>query len=317
MRRALLLLALAACVPKGQHEITSVQLSATRTALSAQVQQCAADQQAAEARVAELEAEIALRQAQLDEIVARHALDEEAFARHAADLVAVLAEVEALKAERDHLLSLVPKRARPETPAGAPAAAAVEAAVAAALRDSHAHDVDEARTAAAHEAVVGAFAALVAEGKAEVEPRGSGTVVRFPTSLLFQEGFTTLSPRGAVVVSAAAEALAGLPGRRVVVEGHTDDAPIHSAAWPSNWERGFSRAVAVLRALEAAGVPALSVASYADTRPLVPHDREGAAARNDRVELLVEVDPGLLEAFPTSAPEEEEEEEEEEAAPAP
>lgn len=314
----MLLLTLLGCVPKGKHEITTVQLSATRTALSAQVQRCAADQNAADEQIAALEAQIALRQAQLDEIAARHAIDEEAFAELGRQIAAALEELAALREERDRLLALVPKRSLPRAPETTePADAELATTVSEALQTLHEHRVDEARIAARHDEVVAAFAPLVEQGRAEVEARGRGTVVRIRTSLLFQEGFTTLSPRGAAIVADAAEALSSLPGRWVVVEGYTDDRPMHTAEWPSNWERGFSRAAAVLRALEASGVPQpLSAASYGDTRPVVPNDAPGAADLNDRVQLFVRTDPGLLDVFsPTPPPPEEPEPAPEEGTP--
>lgn len=298
MTRAVLLLALVGCVPKGKHEITTVQLSATRMALSAQVQRCATDQTASDQRIAELEAEIALRQAQLDEIAARHALDEHTFDAYARQIVEAEALIRALRAERDRLAALVPKRAVPAPAEAPPPDPDLAGRLAAALEDSHAHDVDTERVAARKAEVVAAFAPLVAQGRAQLLTRGDGIVVRIRTSLLFQEGFVTLSPRGSTIVADAAEALRSLPGRRVVVEGHTDDRPLHTAEWPSNWERGFSRAAAVLRALEAAGVPEpMSAASYAATRPVVPHGAEGATDLNDRVELYVDMDPALPRAF--------------------
>lgn len=284
---------LSACVPKGRHELTEVQLDATRTALSARAAQCAADGQACEATVAALEAEISARQAQLDELARREALRDAEIVRLEALRVGLAAELEALAAE------LAKKgKAPPPQPAetvGGRAVADIAAAVGEHLRET----IERERHAAARAETEAAFAALVAEGRAELATRGEAVVVRFPTALLFQEGFTTLSPRGEQVAQAAAEALSRLPGRTVTVEGHTDDAPVHTAEWPSNWERGFSRAVAVLRALEAAGAGTrLSAASFAATRPLGPDARQ-----NDRVELVVALDPELPTAFaPTPEP---------------
>ncbi|MCB9697092.1 MAG: OmpA family protein [Alphaproteobacteria bacterium] len=306
MTGALLLLSLLGCVPKGKHEITTVQLSATRTALSAQVQRCAADQNATDEQIAALETEIALRQAQLDEIAARNLLHEEHDAELNREITAALAELDAVRAERDRLLTLVPKRSLPKEGTEVPPVVdeGLAATVAAALQVQHERRVDEIRVAERHAEVVAAFQPLVEQGRAEVEARGRGTIVRIRTSLLFQEGFTTLSPRGATIVAEAAEALSTLPGRWVVVEGYTDDRPVHTAEWSSNWERGFSRAVAVLRALEASGVTQpLSAASYADTRPVVPNDAPDAADLNDRVQLFVRTDPGLLDAFAPTPPE--------------
>ena len=83
---------------------------------------------------------------------------------------------------------------------------------------------------------------------------------------------------------------------QVTVEGHTDDAPIHSAQFPSNWELSTARASAVVHFFLDAGVAPsrLRAAGYADTFPLVPNrDAAGRAipenqARNRRVVIKLE-----------------------------
>ena len=74
----------------------------------------------------------------------------------------------------------------------------------------------------------------------------------------------------------------------VAIEGHTDNIPISSTYYPSNWELSSARATAVLRYLvEKKGIPAkrLMAVGYADTRPLVPNDTPENRAKNRRVEF--------------------------------
>ena len=305
------------CVPRGRHEIVEVQLQATRTALSARTAQGIVDTAEADAREAALHEEIARRQLQLDELLARAALTDAELASLQAERVGLLDAIAGLEAELAEVRKRVPApRKRGRAPAPAPEPIAPEAAATLAraevleeLKVHHAAELERQRLESAQVATMAAFAGLLAEGRVAVEPRGTAAVVRIPTALLFQEGNTTLSPRGAQIVAAASEALAAVPGRRVTVEGHTDDAPVHAAEFASNWERGFSRAMAVLRGLEGSGA-ALSAASFAGTRPLAANDTEEGRERNQRVELLIEVDPGVLTAFEATPPPEPEEEEE-------
>ena len=151
-----------------------------------------------------------------------------------------------------------------------------------------------ARADEAHTAAAAAFQPLADAGHAEVLRVGDDTVVRIATHLLFQEGWTTLSPRGEQIALAAAEALQQIPGRRVAIEAHTDDRPVHSAAFASNWEKGFGRAVALLRVFEAANVHAtLSATSHAGSRPLVEGRTDAAQKRNRRVEIIIGTDSTL------------------------
>ncbi len=74
----------------------------------------------------------------------------------------------------------------------------------------------------------------------------------------------------------------------LMVEGHTDDLPIHTAQYPSNWELSTARAISAMRYLVEHGVPtgSVGVAGYADTRPVEPNDSQVARAKNRRVEFV-------------------------------
>jgi chemotaxis protein MotB len=78
----------------------------------------------------------------------------------------------------------------------------------------------------------------------------------------------------------------------VRVEGHTDDRPIHTARFRSNWDLSTSRATAVLGVLaEEGGVPAvqLSAVGYAEFRPLVANDTKEGQQQNRRVDIVIKV----------------------------
>jgi chemotaxis protein MotB len=78
--------------------------------------------------------------------------------------------------------------------------------------------------------------------------------------------------------------------RYVRVEGHTDNVPIRTAQFPSNWELSAARAVIVVRVLsELYGVPTghLSAVGHADTRPVIENLTPQARAKNRRVEIII------------------------------
>jgi chemotaxis protein MotB len=116
-----------------------------------------------------------------------------------------------------------------------------------------------------------------------------GLVVNVVTDrVLFDLGQADLRGEGRAVLDAIAPALKGLPNR-VAVEGHTDNAPIHSPRFASNWELSTDRATTVLRYLIGHGLAAArsSAAGYADQRPLAPNDTTAHRARNRRVAIVV------------------------------
>lgn len=331
MSRSALTLLLAAsslgCVAKGRHELVEVQLEATRTALSARRAQCIVDQTVADEQAGSLRGEIAARQAQLDELTAQMTVRDGELDGLQAERLALLDRVASLEAEIAGLREALQKQSKKPIPPR-PTAGIVELGrpeVVAQIQAEFHRELDAQRHAKARDDAEAAFAAIVASGRAELLVRGEAAVVRIQTGMLFQEGFTTLSPRGQQLVADVKAALATLGPRRVTIEGHTDNEPVHTTEFPSNWDRGFSRGVAVLRGLEASDdeqpsnlvPPKLSVQTFGDTQPIAPNDTPEGRARNDRVELVIQVDPELVTAFPPTAPEEPPPEGEPEPTPAP
>ena len=72
------------------------------------------------------------------------------------------------------------------------------------------------------------------------------------------------------------------------IEGHTDNAPIRTARFPSNWELSASRAAEVARMLVTAGFPGekLSIEGFAQYRPKIPNDSPQSRAVNRRIETV-------------------------------
>ena len=131
-------------------------------------------------------------------------------------------------------------------------------------------------------------AGLGSSVKFRLDPRG--LVINIVTDgVLFDSGSAVLRPEGQRVLDQLAPALAALP-EPLSVEGHTDDRPIATAAFPSNWELSTARATTVLRYLtDVKGLnPArMTAAGYADQRPLVPNTDDANRALNRRVEIVV------------------------------
>ncbi len=290
--RWIVLGALAGCISKGKHELLEVQLDATRIAMSARALQSQEDLAALHAQLESQTQEIVLRRLQLEALLVEAELRDDRLQRVGAERVALLARIEHLQAQ---IAQLSEDRGAsdddPEAPSPEvePISERALAELTAQVRAQQIAEQEALWQARAHASAAEAFAQLIEAGHAELLRTPRATVIRIPTGRLFQEGWTTLSPRGEQIVAGAAEALAQIPGRSVSIEAHTDDRPVHSATFPSNWERGFSRALTVLRGLAAAGAPgSLSATSYAGTRPLSP---EASDEQNRRVELVIRTEP--------------------------
>lgn len=125
-------------------------------------------------------------------------------------------------------------------------------------------------------------------GALEVSDEVRRSVVTLGADALFVAGTAQLQPQQRERLRRIAKALGGLPGR-VEVIGHTDDQPVESLRFPSNWHLSRERAQAVAAALVEAGLPAARVRAEgrAETEPRVANDSAAARARNRRVEVLL------------------------------
>jgi chemotaxis protein MotB len=116
-----------------------------------------------------------------------------------------------------------------------------------------------------------------------------GLVISFKDTLLFSSGSDELTPEARGIIRQVGEALAKLPNY-IRVEGHTDNLPISTNRFPSNWELSVLRASNVVHVLhEEAGVPAdrLSIIGYGEHRPLVANDDSTSRAMNRRVDIVI------------------------------
>lgn len=115
-----------------------------------------------------------------------------------------------------------------------------------------------------------------------------GITLRIDDSLLFPSGDAVLTPQGKDVLENLITALEAFDGQ-VSVEGHTDNVPISTSRFPSNWELSASRAIAVVRHLEHQGIDVsrMRAVGYADTQPMESNATTKGRAANRRVELLL------------------------------
>ena len=107
-----------------------------------------------------------------------------------------------------------------------------------------------------------------------VEETLNGVTITSKGTLFFESGSADLKPQAAQVMAQLSDILmVRAKGFRVVVEGHTDDVPVLSKQFPSNWELSSSRAGTVVRLLESKGFPRADVRpmGLADTEPLLPN----------------------------------------------
>ncbi|MBI5746058.1 MAG: OmpA family protein [Nitrospirae bacterium] len=116
-----------------------------------------------------------------------------------------------------------------------------------------------------------------------------GTVIRIENSLAFETGQAEILPVFSEKLDKIADLIAALPNP-VQVEGHTDNIPIKTPAFPSNWELSTGRAMSIVRYFvdrHAMDPQRFSVAGYGEFRPIDTNDSPEGRAKNRRVEIVV------------------------------
>ena len=119
------------------------------------------------------------------------------------------------------------------------------------------------------------------------DPRG--LVVEVPEAGAFESGKAELSTDAARMMRRVAAMLVGLPNS-VRVEGHTDDAPIRTTKFASNWDLSTARATTVVAFLIAGGgvdPTRLSAAGYSQFKPRAGNHTAAGRTRNRRVDLVI------------------------------
>jgi len=138
-------------------------------------------------------------------------------------------------------------------------------------------------------------------------------VITLPSDFLFRSGEDQLQPRALQRLGPLFRKVKELKEHQrdlILVEGHTDNVPIHTRRFPTNWELSSARATNVAAFLRRVGLPEerLSIRAYADQRPRVPYgDDTGrplrgrelrtARERNRRVEIVLVNPPTKLEEY--------------------
>jgi len=158
--------------------------------------------------------------------------------------------------------------------------------------DEMIENVQEMKTAVAEKGLQGQIKVTLTE-------KGAHIVIADP--LLFDLGKAELKPQAKTALDIVAQLISGSPNTEILVEGHTDNWPIATAEFPSNWELSTARALAVVKyfALRKGFEPARFAATgYGEYRPIKPNDSVENRTKNRRVEIFVNTKGSILSMQP-------------------
>ena len=124
-----------------------------------------------------------------------------------------------------------------------------------------------------------------------VEANNTGILITFASSVLYRSGSAELQVNMNGFLQEMSQMIQEMEYKRILieVEGHTDNLPIKTSVYPSNWELSSARATQVVRFFNRQGIKKtqLKASGYADSRPKVPNDTVQNRSINRRVKVIV------------------------------
>lgn len=122
-----------------------------------------------------------------------------------------------------------------------------------------------------------------------IKESARGVIIEFNDRILFDTGKTEIKDEGVPVLMKIAELLDTIPNS-IVIEGHTDNVPIRTSQYPSNWELSAARALKVLWYMtDNRGIDPkrCSIAAYGEYSPIASNDTPEGRMQNRRVNILI------------------------------
>ena len=136
---------------------------------------------------------------------------------------------------------------------------------------------------------VSRFQHMIDAGQLEVLIERGRIVLQLPQDILFESGKAIVSKVGRETLLQIAEVIAQIDERQFQIEGHTDNVPINTTRFPSNWELSTARAQAVVYLFVEAGVSPqnISVSGYGEHHPRASNETKEGKALNRRIEIIM------------------------------
>ena len=221
-------------------------------------------------RIEELEGQLAdsrrENQALEDRITALEARNGELVER----LRALGEEVEGLESERGNLESSLAETQR-------------------ALEELRARERQAQARLATFRQMLSRFQSMIDSGRLRVRIVRNRMLIELSDNILFDSGRADLKPEGETALSEIVAVLNTIGERQFQVAGHTDNVPMRSSRFDSNWHLSSARAVTVARFMIEQGLSAerISAAGYADTQPVASNESAEGRAQNRRIEIVL------------------------------
>ena len=267
------LILLSACVSSGKHEATLAEMDTMRQSLGSAQEEINRNQQQIEQTVQELDAarmQNALAQEEIkrnQQQIEKTELQLDSARKQIVTATNELMKLEARKQDLQEELS--------ESQAQMATLSSIEN--------------ETKRRNQIYEKFVNRLKTMIDGGQLTVSIEQGRIVINLPNNVLYKSGSANLNPEGEEALTQIALVLSQFSDRRFQIEGHTDNKPIKSARFPSNWELSTSRALTVVHLLtELDVVPEnISAAGFGEFRPRADNETEEGRQLNRRIEIIM------------------------------
>ncbi|MBX3228385.1 MAG: OmpA family protein [Labilithrix sp.] len=292
-----ILAALGACVPKGKYDDALSRAEQARVTHEKQAAEAARTIAARDAAIAQLDADVKALQARFDAQEKQLADEKQGAQALQRQLDASTAENAQLRKELERLGKNADKLLQEK---GTLSSALNEAkARLEELRKAQA--AADARAALFHDLAL-KLQKMIDAGQLQIVLRDGRMVIRLANDVLFDTAKTDIKPAGAGALKQIAGVLKTLNDRRFQIAGHTDNVPIKTPRFPSNWELSTARAVEVVHLLVKEGMRAevLSAAGYGEFDAVSPNTDDASRQKNRRIEITLQPNIDELVAVPAA-----------------
>src|SRR5690348_16472318 len=146
-----------------------------------------------------------------------------------------------------------------------------------------------------YDALVRNLTEEVKKGELQVRQYKDMLTVDVAEQLFFDSGRADLKDTGKEVLKKVGEAIKGYNDKVIRIVGHTDNVPIKTRVFPSNWELSVARATTVVRYLQETGIPPerMIASGRAEYQPVAENDTPEGRKKNRRIEITL-IDKNLV-----------------------
>jgi len=145
------------------------------------------------------------------------------------------------------------------------------------------------RAAKAFKDLAARLKSMVDAGQLEVVTRNGRMMLKLPDDILFPSGSDQLKKEGKAAIEGITKVLTDVPDRAFLIAGHTDNVPIRSKRFRTNWDLSTARAVEVVKLMIAAGMAPerVAAAGYGEFDPVAANDSPENKSKNRRLEIIL------------------------------